>query len=107
MRAVEKFVERSLLYDFYGDLLNDHQKSIYEAYVVDNLSYGEIAAEAGISRQAAFDIIKRCNAALEGYEAKLKLVEKFLLIRKKVEHIEASTSLDEAKRISAEILESL
>ena len=106
-RAVEKFVERSLLYDFYGDLLNDHQKNIYEAYVLENLSYGEIAEELGITRQAAFDVIKRCNAALEGYEEKLKLVEKFLLIKEKVERIEASESLEEAKSISADILESL
>lgn len=106
-QAVERFVEQSLLYDFYGDLLNEHQKKIYEAYVLENLSYGEIAAEQGISRQAAFDTVRRCSAALEGYEASLKLVEKFLLIRQMVEKIEASESLEEVKKLSAEILESL
>ncbi|MBR7076740.1 MAG: DNA-binding protein, partial [Lachnospiraceae bacterium] len=48
---MEEFVKRSLLYDFYGDLLTEHQKEIYGAYVMDNLSYAEIAQEYDISRQ--------------------------------------------------------
>lgn len=40
--------------------------------------------DAGISRQGVHDLIKRCNKTLEGYEAKLHLVEKFLSIKEKV-----------------------
>ena len=68
---MEKIVEQGILYDFYGPLLNDHQKDIYEAYVYDNMSLSELASEQGVSRQAVHDIIKRCDALLKGYEEKL------------------------------------
>ena len=104
---MEGFVKQSLLYDFYGDLLTEHQKHIYELYVLDNLSLGEIAEDEGISRQGVHDIIKRCNAQLEGYEAKLKLVEKFISIREKVETIQNCGDLDEARALARQILEML
>lgn len=104
---MEGFVKQSLLYDFYGDLLTEHQKHIYELYVLDNLSLGEIAEDEGISRQGVHDIVKRCNAQLEGYEAKLKLVEKFISIREKVETIQNCGDLDEARDLARQILEML
>ena len=104
---MESFVRRSLLYDFYGDLLTDHQKSIYESYVLDNLSLAEIADEAGISRQGVHDTIKRCNALLEGYEEKLKLVDRFLKIKDNVARIQECDNIDTARGIAQEILELL
>ena len=104
---MENFVKQSYLYDFYGDLLTDHQKKIYEAYVLDNLSLAEIADEEGISRQAVHDIIKRCNAALEEYEAKLHLVDKFLKIKDDVSSIRKCTDLGEAKQIADRIVDTL
>lgn len=74
---MEKFVRQSILYDFYGELLTDHQKRIYEDIVFNDMSYTEIANAEGISRQGVYDLIKRCDKILEEYEAKLKLVEKF------------------------------
>lgn len=79
---MEKFVERSYLYDFYGELLNEHQRRIYEEVVFEDLSLAEAAMQEGISRQGIHDMIRRCNAALEGYERKLHLVERFLSIKK-------------------------
>lgn len=81
-------LEQALLYDFYGELLNDHQKEIYEQFVLEDLSLSEIAADAGISRQGVHDLVKRCQKALEGYEQKLHLVEKFLVIKKNVQEID-------------------
>jgi len=78
---MEKFVEQTLLYDFYGELLTQHQKAIYEEAVFEDMGYSEIAQEHGISRQGVYDLIKRCNGILEGYEEKLHLVEKFLKTR--------------------------
>ena len=48
---MDELLERTLLFDFYGELLTKHQKEIYEQYISEDLSLGEIAKEAGISRQ--------------------------------------------------------
>lgn len=104
---MEGFVKQSLLYDFYGDLLTEHQKDIYEACVLEDLSLGEAAAEQGISRQGVYDTLKRCNQLLEEYEAKLKLVERFLHIRSMVAEIQACKDLETAQHIAAKILEIL
>ncbi|OUP80787.1 DNA-binding protein [Lachnoclostridium sp. An169] len=85
---MNKFLEQALLYDFYGELLTDHQKEIYEQFVLDDLSLSEIAESEGISRQGVHDLVKRCQRSLEGYEAKLHLVEKFLAIKESVKDIE-------------------
>lgn len=74
---MEKILEQGLLYDFYGELLTEHQRKIYEDAVFGDLSLGEIAQEAGISRQGVHDLIKRCDRALQEYEAKLHLLERF------------------------------
>lgn len=75
------------LYDFYGELLNEHRRSIFESYVIDDLSLSEIAEIQGITRQGAHDVIKRSIAALEEYESKLKLLERFLAIKENAENI--------------------
>ena len=74
---MEKIVEQGLLYDFYGELLTEHQRNIYEGVVFNDMSLSEIAEEQGISRQGVHDLVKRCNKTLAGYEEKLKLVQKF------------------------------
>lgn len=82
---MDKLLRCTLLYDFYGELLTEHQKLIYEDYVLNDLSLSEIAESNGISRQAVHDIVKRCEKALEGYEEKLHLLDKFLSSKKAVE----------------------
>lgn len=83
---MEEIVKQGLLYDFYGELLTEHQKEVYEAYVFENLSISEIASLNGISRQGASDLIKRINKLLLVYEDKLKLVDRFTRIREKIEN---------------------
>ena len=58
---MEEKIEQAYLYDFYGELLNEHQRRIYEDFVFNDLSLGEIANEEGISRQGVHDMIKRCT----------------------------------------------
>lgn len=90
---MEKIVRQSLLYDFYGELLTEHQKSIYEDVVMNDLSYSEIARLNGISRQGVYDMIKRCDKILGDYEDKLKLVEKFVNARDKIAVIKKSITM--------------
>ena len=104
---MEKIVKQGLLYDFYGALLNDHQRAIYESVVYDNMSLSEIASEHGISRQGVHDLIKRCDKSLEEYENKLHLVERFMAIKDEVETIEMKAESAEIKAIAAKILEQL
>jgi len=86
---MNEILEQALLFDFYGELLTEHQKEIYEQFVLEDLSLGEIAKETGISRQGVYDLIKRCNKILQEYEEKLHLVEKFLKIKSKVHQIDS------------------
>lgn len=116
---VNEILEQALLYDFYGELLTEHQKDIYEQFVIEDLSLSEIAVDAGISRQGVHDLVKRCQKILEGYEAKLHLVEKFLSIKEKVHEIngvldsyekqgmEPEKMVERIRRISDTIIEEL
>ena len=114
---MEKKVLQTYLYDFYGELLNEHQRTIYEDFVLNDLSLGEIAEERGISRQGVHDLIKRCDKLLSGYEEKLHLLERFQRIKEKIEQIHRLTLMEDAadraavqstiRRLSNEILEEL
>ncbi len=86
--AMDKILEQALLYDFYGELLTAHQKEIYEQFVLEDLSLSEIAESEGISRQGVHDLVRRCQKALEGYEEKLHLVERFVAVKDQVTQID-------------------
>ena len=78
---MKKIVEQGLLYDFYGELLTEHQKEIYEAAVYNDMSLTEIAEENGISKQGVHDLIKRCTNTLQGYEDRLHMIRRFEAIK--------------------------
>lgn len=86
---MDEKLRQAYLFDFYGEMLNEHQRQIYEDFVFNDLSLGEIAMEEEISRQGVADMVKRCGKKLENYEEKLHLVEKFLSIKKDVEQIQS------------------
>ena len=88
--SMEKILEQTLLYDFYGELLTEHQKQIHEDVVLNDYSLSEVAQEQGISRQGVHDLVKRCNRILQDYESKLHLVEKFVTIKEQVEQMKRS-----------------
>ena len=93
---MERIFEQTLLYDFYGELLTEHQQNIYEDAVYNDMSLSELASEYGISRQGVHDLIKRCDRILQGYESKLHLVEKFTGAKEKIREIEQLTQLSES-----------
>lgn len=84
---MEKLVRLALLYDFYGPLLTEKQRQFIELYYQQDWSLGEIAAHFGVSRQAVYDLLRRAEGALEEYEEKLRLVERFWEQRAAVEAV--------------------
>lgn len=85
---MDKIYEQTMLFDFYGELLTEHQRSVYADAVYNDLSLGEIAEERGISRQGVHDLIKRCDKILKGYESRLHLVERFARAKETVREIQ-------------------
>ena len=89
---MDRILEQNLLYDFYGELLTEHQQRGYEDAVYNDMSLSEIAGEQGISRQGVHDLIKRCDKILQDYESKLHLVERFMAAKEKIGEIEQLTA---------------
>jgi predicted DNA-binding protein YlxM (UPF0122 family) len=72
-----KTVRQGLLLDFYGPLLTDQQREILAGYLNDDLSLAELAEQRGVSRAAVHDMVRRGLRALERYEERLGLVERY------------------------------
>lgn len=79
-----RILELSLLFDFYGSLLSEHKSKVFEDYVLNDYSLGEMSSLYGISRQGIHDLVKRCIRELEAYEKKLGLVLRFQSIKEKL-----------------------
>lgn len=84
---LERTTEMNLLYDFYGSLLTEKQRTILELYYSEDWSLGEIAEHLGISRQAVFEAIKRAQNTLTDLEEKLGLLSKHVERQKVVEEL--------------------
>ena len=112
---MEKNVEVSLLFDFYGELLKPSCRQAIDLYYNEDLSLAEIAAQTGITRQGVHDLIRRCDRTLLGYEEKLGLIAKFQKTKEKVTEIHRLTEefsrtrnqalIEAIGRISNEILD--
>ena len=104
VNEMEKIVRQTLLYDFYGELLNSHQRKLYEDAVFGALSLSEIAQEEGTSRQGVHVLNRRCDRLMEEYEEKLHLIRKFSETKERVERIRR-LALEGRKESFAEIAE--
>ena len=112
---MKKIVEQGLLYDFYGELLTEHQREIYEAAVYNDMSLTEIADENGISKQGVHDLIKRCTNTLQGYEDRLHMIRRFEAIKAQalaLDELSGGDDIDKElgdrlKAISGKIIEEL
>ena len=72
----EDHVRRSMLLDYYGDLLTARQRECYELHFNEDLSLSEIAEQCGISRQGAWDNIRRASDTMEKLEEKTGLIRR-------------------------------
>lgn len=102
---MEEKVTLTYLYDFYGELLNKHQRKLVELYILDDLSFSEIAEQEGISRQGAHDIVRRSEKKLREYEEKLRLYEKYLTVKEKAEKARMLTCNEKLLGLLTEIVE--
>ena len=92
--AIEERVELSMLYDFYGALLKENQQRMFEACILDDYGYTEIAEEEGV-----YDAIKRASKQLREYEQKLGLVARFQRHKAQVKQVQKEL---EAKGLSGD-----
>ncbi|MDR0885862.1 MAG: helix-turn-helix domain-containing protein [Clostridiales Family XIII bacterium] len=80
--------QMSLLYDYYGGLLGERQRDVFNLYYEDNLSLAEIAEDLGISRQGVHEALKKAQASLLSYDEKLELLQKHRQYEETVKIIE-------------------
>jgi len=77
----------TLLFDYYGDLLTDKQKTYFDLYYNQDFSLAEIAEEEGISRQGVYDALTRAEAILLNFEEKTGFVKRAAERKRLVEEI--------------------
>ena len=85
----ESTVERTMLFDFFGELLTEKQREYFDLHYNADLSLAEIAEQEGISRQGVWDIIRRAEATLRRAEEKTGLVRRFGELQRTVGEMEA------------------
>ena len=89
-----------ILYDLYGELLNDKQQQYFEEYYFNNLSLGEISENLNISRNAVHKSLQSIEEKIQFYEEKLKLYKKSKIIYDIIE----KESSQEIKRVLKEMI---
>ncbi len=67
----------SRLCDFYGGLLTERQRLYFDLYYNQDLSLGEIAADAGVTRQSVHEQLGRTEEKLRALEAQLGCAARF------------------------------
>lgn len=89
----------TMLFDFYGELLTDRQKELFDLYYNEDLSLAEIAENEGISRQGVRDVVVRAEAAMQEIEDKTGLIRRFEQVRGHLDAI--ADAAEEIKNINS------
>ena len=80
-------LDRTLLLDFYGELLTGKQKKYCDLSWNEDYSLSEIAELDGLSRQGVWDILRRAEANLREIETKTGVVRRYLDRRDEIRSI--------------------
>lgn len=80
-------LEMTLLFDYYGELLTERQRSCVDMRYNQDLSLSEIAEELEVSRQGVYDNLSRAEALLRNMEEKTGCVQRAMETRKAVREI--------------------
>ena len=103
---VSRKIELAWLTAFYGGLLTDKQRQVLMLHCEEDLSLGEIAQEAGISRQGVHDMLTRATQRLFDMEEKLGMAARF---RRMEDGLEQCRTLLQEKRYdeAGQVIDSL
>ncbi len=96
----------NFLYDFYGLLLTDRQRELFQYHYHYDLSLGEIAENFCISRQAVHDLLRRTIAQFSRFESRLQLMEKHFQRQKLLSQLDAALTagdLAEARAVAQKL----
>jgi len=99
---VSRKVELAWLMAFYGGMLTDKQREVLALHCEEDMSLGEIAQEAGVSRQGVHDMLTRAAQKLFDMEERLGLASRFTRLEDGVEN--CRTALREKRYDDAEAL---
>lgn len=100
---MKDMLELSILFDYYGGLLTEKQRTCFDLYYNQDLSLSEVAEECGISRQGVHDTLTRTDAALRQMELRLGCAERERRLRETEEELLAiARKLDETDTAAAE-----
>ncbi len=84
---LEKTIEITLLFDYYGELLTERQQKAFRLYYFQDLSLAEIAEQIKISRQGVYDHLHRAEKLLHSYEKKLGLIKMLNILKEDLNNI--------------------
>ncbi len=84
---IEKKLELTQLFDFYGELLTEKQREVLNLFLIEDYGHVEIGETMSISRQAVHDTIKTCDKQLHEFELKLGLITRYLERQSKLEKL--------------------
>lgn len=83
----------SLLFDYYGELLTEKQKTCFDLYYNQDLSLSEIAEEAGVTRQGVHDTLARAEAILIRMEEKTGCIARAQRTQQALDEITAAARM--------------
>lgn len=93
----DKTVYRTMLFDFYGELLTEKQREYFDLHYNEDYSLSEIASMTGISRQGVWDIIRRAEETMEHMEEKTGLLRRFQETQTAIGEIESALEVLSAR----------
>ena len=83
----DETLRRTMLFDYYGELLTEKQRLYYDLHYNEDLSLAEIAEHNSTSRQAVWDIIRRAEQTLCDFEEKTGLIRRAGELRRELADI--------------------
>lgn len=98
----EKLLEAGLLFDTYGELLTERQRTFTRLHFEEDLSFSDIAREYSITRQAVHDSVKHALRTLAELENALGIVAKSMA-ESKESHIGGRQLIERLENLSVRV----